>query len=77
MARRDDLAKLRGLAGERGLSIEKAYRRNCWRLVDGTGKAITNPRDGSVAFTVAAATAFLEDRKPKPETYRGGSGKRR
>ena len=65
--RRDDLAKLRGLAGERGFTIERAYRRNCWRLLDAAGKAITNPRDGSIAFTVEAAIAFLEGRKRRPK----------
>ena len=34
MAFRDNLAKLRGLAGEKGYRLEKAPIRDCWFLVN-------------------------------------------
>lgn len=59
MPRRDDLAKLRGLAGEAGYTVERAIRRNCWRLVDAKGETVVNPRNGATAFSAVDAMAFL------------------
>ncbi len=36
MAFRDNLAKLRGLAGEKGYRLERAMMNNRWRLIDDT-----------------------------------------
>ncbi len=61
MARRDDLAKLRGRAAERGYTLERAIRRNCWRLVNAKGETVVNPRNGSTAFSVVDAMGFLRN----------------
>lgn len=67
MARRDDLAKLRSLAGELGYRLERAPARGCWFLMhEATGKAAVSER-GTTAFGVVRALTFLTKKQ------RGGS----
>jgi hypothetical protein len=54
---------LRGLAAEKGYTVERGIRRNCWRLIDANGEAVIDPRSKSVAFTMIAAFAFLTTAK--------------
>lgn len=66
MAARDDLARLRGLAGDRGYTVERAVRRNHWRLTDESGLPVVDPKTGATAFTMAAAMRFLGGVKSAP-----------
>ncbi len=61
MARRDDTAKLRGLAGELGYELVKAPIRGCWFLVDEKGDNAVSDR-GTTAFSVERAIRFLTSR---------------
>jgi hypothetical protein len=59
MAFRDNLAKLRGLAGEEGYRLDKAPIRDCWFLVnEKTGKPAVSDK-GTTAFSVERAIKFL------------------
>ena len=59
---RDDIARLRGLAGEKGFRIEKAIARGCFHLVDEKTGEVTIKPNGSAAFTMAQAFKFLRSR---------------
>ena len=60
---RDDIAKLRGLCGEKGYTAERALMRNRWRLTEAkSGTAAVNEH-GSTAFTIKAAIKFLNGLK--------------
>jgi hypothetical protein len=59
MAFRDNLAKLRSLAGEKGYNLVRAPIRDCWFLVnDATGEMALSPK-GTTAFSVERAIKFL------------------
>jgi hypothetical protein len=59
MPRRDDLARLRGLAGEKGFRLEKAPPRDCWFLIDEkNGKLAASDRE-TTAFSVESGIRFL------------------
>jgi hypothetical protein len=60
MRRRDDVARLRGLAGEVGTRSSGRLRRSHWRLTDERGLPVVDPKTGATAFTIEAATRFLE-----------------
>ena len=59
MAFRDNLAKLRGLAGEKGYRLERAMMNNRWRLIDDTTERPAVNLHGSTAFTMGDAIKFL------------------
>ena len=59
MPRRDDLARLRGLAGAKGFRLEKAPPRDCWFLInEKTGKLAVSDR-GTTAFSAEKAITYL------------------
>jgi hypothetical protein len=59
MARRDDMAKLRGLLGEKGYAAEALPGRGRMKLVRlDIGHAVKRS-DGRTAFTVAEAIQYL------------------
>ena len=59
MAFRDNLAKLRGLAGEKGYRLEKAPISGTWFLIDEkTGWKAIGER-GTTAFSIERALKFL------------------
>ncbi len=59
MAFRDNLAKLRSLAGETGYRLERGVVRDAWILTDEkTGKQAVSDR-GTTAFNVKRAIKFL------------------
>ena len=59
MAFRDNLAKLRGLASERGYRLEKAPISGTWFLIDEvTGEKALSDR-GTTAFSAERAIKFL------------------
>jgi hypothetical protein len=59
MAFRDNLAKLRGLAGEKGCRLEKAPISGTWFLInEATGQLAISDK-GTSAFTVERAVRFL------------------
>lgn len=59
MAFRDQTAKLRGLAGEKGYALEKAPISGTWFLIDEkTGEKAMSER-GTTAFSVERAIKFL------------------
>ena len=59
MAFRDNLAKLRSLAGETGYRLERAPIRDTWFLVhEATGEKAMSER-GTTAFSVEKAIRFL------------------
>jgi hypothetical protein len=59
MAFRDNIAKLRGLAGEKGYRLEKAPIRDSWFLInEATGQLAVSDR-GTTAFSVERAIKFL------------------
>lgn len=66
VARRDDIAKLRGLAGEVGYTVERAMRRSHWRLTDERGVPVVDPKTDATAFTSEAAMRFLGEVKSAP-----------
>jgi len=66
MARRDYVARSRGLAGEVGYTVEPAMRRNHWRLANERGVPVVDPRTGATAFTIEAAMRFLGEVKSAP-----------
>ena len=66
MRRRDDVARLRGLAGEVGYTVERAMRRSHWRLTDERGLPVVDPKTGATAFTIEAAMRFLGEVKSAP-----------
>lgn len=51
-------AHLRSLAGRKGLSLERAMMRGCWRLLDARGVLLVGPACGT-AFTAFEARRFL------------------
>ena len=56
---RDDMGKLRALAGENGYRLDKLPQRGCWQLVnEETGEIATRP-DGATAFNATRALSFL------------------
>ena len=56
---RDDIGKLRGLAGEKGYRLDKLPQRGCRQLVEeATGKIAEKP-DGATAFNVTQALSFF------------------
>lgn len=59
MAFRDNLAKLRSLAGEKGFELEKAPIRDCWFLVDEKSGKPAISYKGTTAFSVDRAIKFL------------------
>jgi hypothetical protein len=66
MAFRDNLAKLRSLAGEKGYELEKAPIRDCWFLVnERTGKPAVSDK-GTTAFSVERAIKFLSKAEGRP-----------
>ena len=58
MARRDNLGKLRGLAGERGYDLQRAPISGTWFLMDKKGKPAVTDR-GTTAFSVERALTFF------------------
>ncbi len=68
---RDQRAKLRGLAGELGLTLEKMPNRDTWRLIDyATGEALTNPEIEATGFRTIDAIRFmqkLQRQRAKPQ----------
>jgi len=68
MAFRDQLAKLRGLANEKGFRLERAPPRDCWFLVHvATGELAISDR-GTSAFSVERAIKFLAKWKDVAES---------
>ena len=66
MAFRDNLAKLRSLAGEKGYRLRKGPISGTWFLVDEvTGELAMSDR-GTTAFSVARAITFLERVPERP-----------
>ena len=66
MPPRNEIARLRGLCGEKGFRLERALMKDRWRLIDEkTGKPALNVR-GSTAFDIKAAIAFLNRLKAPP-----------
>ncbi len=66
MAFRDNLAKLRGLAGEHGYRLEKAPISGTWFLIEEvTGEKAMSDR-GTTAFSVERAIAFLKTVPERP-----------
>ena len=60
MAPRDDLARLRGLAGELGFSLLRLPPRDTWKLIDDkTGKAVMNPVILAEGFRTPDALRYL------------------
>jgi hypothetical protein len=58
------LPEVRQLAGERGLDVVPATMSGCWRLVSReTGEPLCAP-NGSCAFTLTEARAFLLQAPP-------------
>lgn len=55
---RDQEAKLRGLAGRKGVEVRKALRSGCFRLFDRDGMPILAD-DGSKALTLGEAIVLL------------------
>jgi hypothetical protein len=51
-------AHLRALAGRKGISVERAFMRGCWRLVDAGGRMLIGPAGGT-GFTPVEARRFL------------------
>lgn len=66
MASRDDIGRLRGLAGEMGYTVDPAIRRNHWRMTDARGVPVVDPKTGATAFTIEAAMRFLGEVKSAP-----------
>jgi hypothetical protein len=66
MAGRDDMAKLRGLAGEKGYRLERAPISETWFLIDEeTGERAMSER-GTTAFSVERAITFLRRLPERP-----------
>jgi hypothetical protein len=66
MAFRDNLAKLRSLAGEKGYELEKAPISGAWFLIEEvTGQLAVSDRD-TTAFSVDRAIAFLKRVPERP-----------
>ena len=66
MAFRDNLAKLRSLAGERGYRLEKAPISGTWFLIEEvTGHPAMSDK-GTTAFSVERAIAFLTRLPERP-----------
>jgi hypothetical protein len=66
MAFRDNLAKLRGLAGEKGYQLEKAPMSGSWFLIDEvTGEPAVSDK-GTTAFSAERAIAFLKRVPERP-----------
>ena len=59
MAFRDNLAKLRGLAGEKGYRLESAPISGTWFLVDERTGARAMSDRGTTAFSAERAIKFL------------------
>ena len=60
---RDDDAKLRAQAAERGYRLEPLPIRRCWQLIDErTGEAARRP-DGATAFNVVQGLSFFRSIK--------------
>ena len=77
MARRDDLGKLRGIAGELGYKLVKAPIRGCWFLVDErTGRHAVSDRD-TTGFGVEAAIKFLKASADLSARPRAGAAAKR
>ena len=66
MTLQDDVATLRALAGATGYTIENAFKKDRWRLIDRHGVATKNPKTGSIAFTVVSAIKFLKTSRDRP-----------
>ena len=66
MPRRDDLARLRGLAGEKGFRVEKAPSRDCWFLIDEKSNELAVSDRGTTAFSAEKAIRFQSRQKAKP-----------
>lgn len=68
MAFRDNLAKLRGVAGE-GYRLERSVLRDRWILIEEvTGKPAVSDR-GTTAFSVERAIKFLAARPPIKDRF--------
>jgi hypothetical protein len=66
MAFRDNLAKLRSLAGEKGYRLEKAPIGGTWFLIEEvTGQLAVSDR-GTTAFSPERAIAFLKSVPERP-----------
>jgi hypothetical protein len=66
VAVRDNLTKLRSLAGEKGYRLEKAPISGTWFLVnEATGQLAVSDR-GTTAFSVERAIRFLSSLKISP-----------
>jgi hypothetical protein len=64
MAARDDLARLRALAAQKGYRLDRAITRGRWRLIDEVTGDTAADETGSATFTVAEAIRFLRSREP-------------
>ena len=56
---RDDIAKVRGLAGELGYRLEPLPIRGCWQIVNESMGEIAKRPDGATAFNVDSGAIFL------------------
>ena len=56
---RDDMGKLRGLAGEKGYRLDKLPQRGCWQLVNEKTGEIAKRPDGATAFNAVQALSFF------------------
>ena len=56
---RDDIGKLRGLAGERGYQLDKLPQRGCWQLIEEATGEIAKRPDGATAFNITQALSFF------------------
>ena len=65
---RDDLGKLRGLAGEKGYRLDKLPQRGCWQLVDEATGEIAERPDGATAFNVSPGAIILSITSPNGGT---------
>ena len=56
---RDDMGKLRALAGENGYRLDKLPQRGCWQLINEEMGEIAKRPDGATAFNVEPALSFF------------------
>jgi hypothetical protein len=66
MAFRDQSAKLRGLAGEKGYRLEKAPVSGSWFLVDDVTSELAVSDRGTTAFSAERAIEFLKRVPERP-----------
>ena len=56
---REDIAKVRGLAGELGYRLEPLPIRECWQLIDEETGDAAQRADGATAFKATQALSFF------------------